>query len=134
MPLDDRAKLVEQIVEEFQKVFDEQMFLDERSEHFEHMGHFWLRYTYCPLNYDIEFESDRDLFSIRIVDEEGASNELYAVEEYEPHTNIENVKKAVRILKKVLEKNDFDFYISRDNKLYRKNADGIKRIRDKRNL
>lgn len=126
--------LVNQIIQIFFDAFGEEMVLSNRVEHFEHMGYFQLLFKYCPLNYNILFESERDVFSIQINDSEGASNLLYRIEKYASHTEIANVKKAIEILKNNLEKNEFNFYICKDDKVYRKNANGIKRIKDLKEL
>lgn len=112
--------LVNQIEEIFFEMFGQDMILSEKSEHFEHMGCFQLRYKYFPLNYKIIFESERDVFNILIYDSDGASNSLYRIEKYASHTELVNIRNAIEILKKNLEKNDFNFYIYKNNKVYKK--------------
>lgn len=120
------SMLVKQIIE----IFDEEMVLTKRMEHFEHMGCFQLLFKYCLQNYIIVFESERDAFNIQINDSDGASNSLYRIEKYSSHTEIVNVKNAIILLKNVLEKNEFNLYIYKKDKVYRKNSDGIKLIKD----
>ena len=71
---------------------------------------------------------------ISIVDAEGASNVLYRIKKYKRDLCEQNIIEALKILKNVLEQNNFNWYFHVDNKLYRKNADGIKRIKDIREL
>lgn len=56
------------------------------------------------------------------------------IEKFDCRTTVENVKNAVLILKKVLEQNNFNFYFRVGNKIYRKNSEGIKRIKDIREI
>ena len=67
---------------------------------------------------------------IEIIDHEGAHRNLYGIKKYNSGTTLVNVKKAISILKEVLEKNDFCFYITRDGKLYRKKGQCYKRIKN----
>ena len=64
------------------------------------------------------FESDRDVFDIVIYDKEKAWSTLD--KKYDNETNIDNIRKAISVLKHKLKNNDFCFYITRDDKLYRK--------------
>ena len=43
-------------------------------------------------------------------------------------------EEAINLLKSVLLKNEFNFYFHKDGKLYKKNAEGIKRVKDIREL
>lgn len=44
-----------------------------------------------------------------------------------------NIENSLQILKEIFGKNDFNFYFSEGNKIYRKNSQGVKRIKDIRN-
>lgn len=58
--------------------------------------------------------------AIDIYDGEGAKNSLYRINKFENETVPENIESAVKILKTVLQKNDFCFYITQKGKLYEK--------------
>lgn len=94
-------------------------------------GWFWLSYEFIPYNYIITIENEMSLFDIRIEDKEEASTPLGRIEKYDSKLNEKNIDEAVCLLKKVLYKNDFDFYIHRDDKVYIKNKQGIKRLKGK---
>lgn len=59
---------------------------------------------------------------------------MYRIKKYERDLCEQNIIEALKILKNVLEQNNFNWYFHVDNKLYRKNADGIKRVKDIREL
>lgn len=101
---------------------------------FQSRGYFRLEYRYIPNNYDIEIENEYRRFGIRIIDDEKASNVLYRICKHDAQLSEESIAHAVSLLKTVLEKNDFDMYITKDHKIYRKNSAGIKRIKDIREL
>lgn len=122
--------MVEKIIDIFSETFGKDIFLVENLVASEHMGLFKIKYKYLPLGYDIIFENDRGVFSIDIYDEEGAHNLLYRIEKYDSETTIKNVRNAIKTLKKVLQKNDFCFYITREGKLYRKKNQCYKRVKD----
>lgn len=131
--LSDKNKylvLIDKILYIFSATFGKDFLLIEKQVAVEHMGFFKIKYRYLPLEYDIVFESDRDIFSIQIYDNEGACNMLYRLEKYDNKTTPENVKKAAQILKNVLKNNDFCFYLSRGDKFYRKEGQQYKRIKD----
>ncbi len=67
---------------------------------------------------------------IEIYDNEGAHRNLYGIKKYNSATREENVKDAVQKLKDILEKDDFYFYITRGNKLYKKIDQCYKRVRE----
>lgn len=123
-------QLVEQIVRLYSDMFGKDMLLIGKWEAFEQMGYFKIKYKYLPFNYDVVFESDRDMFVIDIFDDEGAKNTLYRLEEFSNETTLENIKFAIQKLKKVLINNNFCFYISRGEKMYRKEGKQYKRIKD----
>lgn len=115
----------------FREVFGEDMLLVKQTEAFEHMGYFQLRYWYPPLQYDIVLENDRGTFNIDIFDREGNESCLYWMEEYDGETKvISNMVNALQKLKKHLETNDFYFYLFRGEKIYRKESEGYKRVKD----
>lgn len=128
------SDVVEEILDEFKLVFGEEMILVKREEAFHHMGYFRIEYQYIPLHYTIVFESDRNVFVIDIFDEEGAKSTLYGIEHFQNETNKKNVQTAVSLLRKVLRKNDFYFYITKNEKLYRKKNKEYKRIKDIKEL
>lgn len=101
---------------------------------FEHMGSFILKYNYLPNNYKIEIENEIRTFNIRIYDTEQASNSLYRISKFKNQLDRECIEDSILLLKNVLEKNDFNMYFHKNGKLYRKNAEGIKRVKDIREL
>lgn len=129
----DRAyyeMIVNKIEDGFKNVFGKEICFIEKKCSFEHMGYFKMNYKYLPLQYDIIFENERNLFNIRIQDYEGAFNHLNAIEEYEGQLTLENIQGALLKLKKVLEANDMCFYIYKGDKLYKKKGQEYKRIKD----
>lgn len=48
--------------------------------------------------------------------------------------NKADIESAVRLLKETLEKNNFNMYFEKEGELYRKNALGIQRVKDIREL
>ena len=94
-------------------------------------GRFWLSYEFIPYNYIITIENELKTFSIEIKDKEEASTPLGRIEKYKSELNERNIYEVVCLLKKVLYKNDFDLYIYRDDKVYIKNEQGIKRLKGK---
>jgi len=104
------------------------------ERNFSNRGFFKLTYEYVPCNYKIVIENEFRTFNIIIYDSEGASNVLNRIEHHDESLNEENITKSVLILKKVLEKNDLNFYFSVDNKIYKKNRKGVQRIKDIREI
>lgn len=136
MPLDKDSGmvLIDKIIEIFFDAFGKDISLSEKQIAIEHMGFFQIKYKYFPLGYDIVFENDRGVFTIEIYDSEGAYNSLYRIKKYDGETTIENVKKATRILKNVLIKNDFYFYLTCEGKIYRKQNQHYTRVKDLKEL
>lgn len=136
MPLDKTKYkvLIDGTCKVFETVFGTDIVFVEKKVAIEHMGFFKLVYKYLPMEYDLVLESDRDVFSIHIYDKEGANNNLYRIEKYNSVTTIENVKYAIQMLQKVLEKSDFCLYITRDDKLYRKRNGQYERVKDWKEL
>lgn len=128
----------ERIEEKFITVFDdtvktifgEDMIKTDDCRAFHHMGYFALTYNYLPHNYTIRLEHERAFINIRIMDSENAwaSFTQYDIGIY-PSFKKDDINKALLLLKNLLEENKFTFYFTRDNKLYSKNAEGIKRIK-----
>lgn len=104
------------------------------ERNFSNRGFFKLTYKYVPCNYKIVIENEFRTFDIIIYDAEGASNILNRIEHHNSSLDEDNITKSIMLLKKVLEKNDFNFYFSIDNKIYRKNGKGVKRIKDIKEL
>lgn len=46
-----------------------------------------------------------------------------------PSFKKDDIKEALLLLKNLLEENNFTFYFTKDDKLYSKNAEGIRRIK-----
>lgn len=101
---------------------------------FENMGFFKLIYIYHPNNYILEIENEVRTFTITIIDREGAYNHLNRISNFKNQLDEKHVAESIKVLKSVLLKNDFDMYFHKNNKLYRKNSEGIKRVKDIKEL
>ena len=120
--------------EEIEKIFGHDMALVSSENNFSYRGFFMLSYTFLPLNYNIIIENEFRAFGIMIEDSEGASSCLNRMAVFDNALDRQNIENAIQILKEVLEKNNFNFYFSIDNKLYRKNSHGVKRLKDMKEL
>lgn len=132
MPLDeiDYITLIEKIHDLFIASFKENIVFIAKQEAIEHMEYFKIQYKYLPLQYDIVFESEHNIFTIDIYDCEGAKNTLYRIEKYNNETKINNVQAAIQLLKEILQNDDLYFYITQNGKIYRKKGQQYKRIKD----
>lgn len=132
MQLDKKnySVLIDKILNLFWDTFGADMLFIEKQETIEHMGYFKIQYRYIPLRYNIIFENECNVFCIDIYDDEGAKNSLYRIEKINNETEIENITDAIQTLRKVLRKNDFCFYLTREGKLYRKEKQQYKRVKD----
>lgn len=101
---------------------------------FKNRGFFRLEYNYYPNNYRIVIENEIRTFDITIFDAKQASNSLYRICKFKNQLNAEYIKESIYLLKSVLAKNEFNMYFHKDGKLYRKNAEGIKRVKDIKEL
>lgn len=114
-------------------VFGEDMIKTGDCRAFDHMGHFELTYNYLPHNYTINLEHEMGFVDIRIIDSQNAWAYFTQITQYHIHIipsfRKDEIKKALLLLKNLLEENNFTFYFTKGNKLYRKNAEGIKRIK-----
>ncbi|MCM1236862.1 MAG: hypothetical protein NC489_42845 [Ruminococcus flavefaciens] len=97
---------------------------------FENRGYFRLEYKYYPHNYRIVVENEIRTFNIEIIDAEQASASLGQICEYGSDLNAEWIERSIKLLKAVLLKNEFNMYFHKDGKYYKKNADGIKRLKN----
>lgn len=118
----------------FLENFSNEMILKDEYHSFENKGSFRLIYNYIPLNYNITVENELRTFTITIEDAENAKNSLYRIEKFDNQLCEENIGKSLGILKKVLNKNEFALYLYINNKLYKKNSYGLKRVKDIREL
>lgn len=116
------------------KVFGSDIKEIEKICKFECRGYFLLIFDYYPCNYKIEIEDEMSLFNFKIIDCENAFNHLYGIKKYSGNLNKENILQAIDLLKSVLDKNNFNLYFQKDGKLYRKNSEGIKRVKDIKEL
>ena len=97
-------------------------------------GSFKIIFQYFPLKYQIEVNAESRTFGIMIRDAEGASNGLHLIKPVENVLNKKNIANSVAVLQEVLQKNNFNLYLSVNDKIYRKNADGMKRVKDIRDI
>lgn len=114
----------------FCNTFGEDIVLIKRMEAFEHMGHFELKYSYLPLEYELSFENECDTFGIEIYDNERAKNSLYRIIEFNNELEIKNIECAIQLLKSILERGGFCFYLIREGKIYVKENQQYRRVRD----
>ena len=114
-------------------VFGEDMIKTGDCRAFDHMGHFELSYNYLPYNYSINLEHEMGFVDIRIIDSQNAWADFTKITQYHiqiiPSFRKYEIKNALLLLKNLLEENSFTFYFTKGNKLYSKNAEGIKRIK-----
>lgn len=118
----------------FEEYFSDEMTLRDEYLNFKHMGNFRLVYHYTPLNYNIIVENELRTFTILIEDSENARNSLYRIEKFDEQLCEKNIRNSLGILKKVLAEKEIDFYLYVNDKLYRKNRNGLKRVKDIREL
>ena len=111
------------------KIFGTDIRKTETVCKFENRGFFRLGYEYFPNHYKIEVENEFRTFDITIFDDEQASNSLFRISKFNDQLGEENIKNSILLLKAVLLRNDFNMYFRKDGKLYRKNSEGIKRIK-----
>ena len=114
-------------------VFGENMIKTGDHRAFHHMGWFELTYIYLPHNYTIKLEHGRGFIDIIIMDSENAQTSFTKITQYHIHMipsfSKDDIRKALLLLKNLLEENNFTFYFTKDDKLYSKNAEGIRRIK-----
>lgn len=111
------------------KIFGTDIRKTETVCKFEHRGFFRLGYEYFPNHYKIEVENEFRTFDITIFDDEQAFCSLFGISKFNNQLGEENIKNSILLLKAVLLRNDFNMYFRKDGKLYRKNSEGIKRIK-----
>jgi len=121
---------VKQFEKHIYNMFRDEMIQMVKTCAFKDHGSFILSYKYVPLNYTINIENEIRTFTIMIKDQEGASTFLSRIESFENFLNENNIYNAVVLLKKVLEKNNFSFYFYKNNKLYKKDKEEIKRVKN----
>lgn len=129
MQLDEKYSLLSsKVLGIFEGLFGEEVVLIEKTIAAEHMGYFKIVFKYIPLNYNIVFESDRDLFNIVIYDNEDARSKLDG--KYNNETIEKNIKDAVLVLKNKIDNNDLSFCVVRGHKLYKKQGNEYIKIKD----
>lgn len=132
MPLDDLK--CEKGVEYTKKIFFNQ-FLDSielisEKMKFEHHGWFVIELLYLPKQYNIKFEHDLGVFSIRIEDSDGGFISLGRIFKHNNELNKDNIIEAIRYLGNFLENNDnIEFYKTNSNKIYKNINGSYKRIK-----
>ncbi len=136
MPLDKLyyEKFICIFEEKIELIFANKMINISKECNFRNRGFFKLSYKYVPYNYKIVIENEFRTFDIKIYDSEGASNVLNRIEQYNGGLEEKNIVQSILLLKKVLEKNNFNFYFYVDDKLYRKNGECTKRVKDLKEL
>lgn len=123
-------EMIEKVHILFCNTFGEDIVLIKKVEAFEHMGHFELKYSYLPLEYELCFENECNTFDIKIYDKEKAKNSLYRIITFNNELEVKNVEHAMQLLKSILEKGDFCFYVTCEGKIYIKENQQYKRIRN----
>lgn len=126
---DSYEQTIRFIKENISELFKGKMKIESGSMVWNRMNYFQLKYVYEPFDYIIDIENERRLFTISIIDSEGAENTLQRIERFDNSLSEENIKNALVILKRTLTENNFDLYIYKDDKVYIKNKQGIKRVK-----
>lgn len=132
MPLDESFyfRSIKIFKDAFREIFSDTAVLKEEYCNFEFMGNFKLVYVYVPLDYSIIIENELTTFTITLEDSDQANTNLYRIKQFDNQLCEKNIIHSLNVLKNVLLENKFDLYMWKDSKLYRKNAEGLKRIKD----
>lgn len=137
MQLDEKFfdKMVNCFIECMMHEFGSEISLIEKECRYTQMGYFRLLFSHQPTHYKIIIENELRTFSIQIIDGENASTFLNRISSYNKQLGEENIENAITILKEVLDKNNFDLYYQKNEKIYKKSHDGkVIRINDMREL
>lgn len=136
MPLDNNFynRMINIFAQAMQNEFGANISKKECICEFENMGFFKLIYVYHPDNYILEIENEVRTFTITIIDREGAYNYLNRISNFKNQLDEKHIAESIKVLRSVLLKNEFDMYFHKNNKLYRKNSEGIKRVKDIKEL
>ena len=136
MPLDNSfyEEHVSTLREAFKRTFGDDILELSHEIDYGFYGSFKIIFQYFPLKYQIEVNAESRTFGIMIRDAEGASNGLHLIKPVKDVLNEENIVNSVTVLQDVLKQNNFNLYLSVNDKIYRKNADGIKRVKDIRDI
>lgn len=95
------------------------------------MGQFEIPFYYFPRELKFVLDADRGRFSIRIYDETGDWTSLDRIRRHEYTTNYHCVRESFIILKEVFEQEEFCFYKSENEHLYRKENGEYRRIKNR---
>lgn len=114
----------------FDDIFSEKIKLIDESVNYSSRGYFKLVFKYLPLNYNIIIENEVRTFTITIEDSEKAQNSLYRIEKFDNSLEDGNIKNALCILKRILDKNEFVLYVYKEQKVYKKVNNQLKRVKD----
>ena len=128
--------------EEMIKVFDESMnsvfggniIKTDMMCDVENSGFSRIKYAYPSLNFTLLVENEFRTFDITFFDEEQASNSLYRITKFNNQLDKKSIFEAVKLLKTILEQGDYNLYFQKSGKLYRKNQEGEKRVKDIREM
>lgn len=131
---DSYEEMISFTKENILELFNETMKLVKESVKWNRMNYFKLEYTYVPFDYVIEIENERRLFTISISDSEGAQNTLQRIEKFNNSLGEDNIRNALRILKRVLSENKFNLYIFENDKVYKKSNNQLYRVKDVHNM
>lgn len=131
---DSYEEMISFTKENILELFNETMKLVKESVKWNRMNYFKLEYTYVPFDYVIEIENERRLFTISITDSEGAQNTLQRIEKFNNSLGEDNIRNALRILKRVLSENKFNLYIFENDKVYKKSNNQLYRVKDVHNM
>ena len=122
----------EQAVQDFESafkdIFADEIVLEKVYCEFSSRGYFKMIYKYLQKNYQIEIENEMIWFEIRIRDEAGANTLLYRVAEYDNRLEDKNIRDAISLLKKVLDKGNIVMYIRKGGVLYKKENGCLREI------
>lgn len=127
-------KSINDFISTFKEIFSANIVVKDKFCDIDNKGYFKIVFKYLPLNYDIIVENEIRTFTITIEDEGKAKNSLYRIEKFDNTLDEENIKKALCILKRILDKNEFNLYLYKDKKIYKKYGDELKRVKDLKEL
>lgn len=112
--------MVEEFTRAIEEIFANKALIEKVNCLFEFRGSFQICFIYIPTDLKIIIESEIRTFTIMIEDKEGASNPLYRIKKFNNILNENNIKKSLILLNEVLEENQFNLYIYKGDKVYKK--------------
>lgn len=116
------------------QLMGDKMQLLSESTNWNRYSDFELEYLYIPRKLNIRIQNQMDLFTIDIIDEDGAHNTLQRIEKFNNSLTEPNILAAIKVLQRTLSMDYFNLYVYKDGKVYKKIDNKLYRVRDTRNL